>query len=82
MRKGLLPHRLNYNWQASASTTVVRSAVSVLPVAIGAVRLLVSIPGAWASVAAAPTWATASEPTDSLCVALRIDALKYLKTKK
>ena len=43
---------------------------------IGVVRLAVQMHAAWTSMVAMPAWTPATEPTDFLFVALRIDTLK------
>jgi hypothetical protein len=54
MRPGHLPPRLNCPWRATATTAMVRSALSVPTATIGAVRLAVHILATSASVAAMP----------------------------
>ena len=75
MQPGLLPHRLYCPWRAAASTAMVRSTLLVPAATIGAVRLAAPIRAASTSTAALPAWTAATEPTGSLCVALRIDTL-------
>jgi hypothetical protein len=70
MLQGLLPLRLNCPWRASATSAVVRSAVSVPSAAIGAVQLAARELATSTSIAV-PSLATSSGLAGALFVALR-----------
>jgi hypothetical protein len=78
MPQGLLPHRLNCRWPATAASVLDRSAVWAASASIGPVRLVALSLATWTSIVAVPTWTRAIGPTVSLFVALRIDTLMYL----
>ena len=75
MQLVLLPPRLNYQLRATAASVLVRSTISVPTAATGVVQLAVSIRASSTSIAVVPLSFPATELSDSLCAALRIDTL-------
>ena len=71
MAQGLLI-RLNCLWRATATSAMVRSAMSVPTATIGAVRLASPIRASCTSTASMPILATPAEHMETLFVALRI----------
>ncbi len=65
--------RLNCPWRATAAAAMVRSTMSVPTATIGAVRLVALSRASSTSTASMPTWATAPERAETLCVASRIN---------
>ena len=69
-----LPHRLNCPWRATASTAMVRSALSVPSATIGVIQLAARLLATSTSTAV-PAFMALTEHTDFLFVVLRIDTL-------